>query len=83
MMYLPKNNYVVITQTIEEYHLSFADKIPGSYDLYHALQRYKNISGATMCTTWKAAQELATRWNEDYKNNGSYIFDHKEIADKL
>ena len=79
-MNIPKNIFLVITDTIDGFNTSYAVKIPGCYDLYHALKGYKNMSGATVCTTWKGAQELAAFWNESYINNGSYIFAHTEAA---
>ena len=69
-----KNVNLVLNEQTDGKFCAYAVKIPGSYDLLSSLSGYKNIVTANVCTSFKAAQELARFWNECYIKNGTYMY---------
>ena len=53
---------------------AYAIKVSEGKNILSVLSNHKNIEYAEICHTKKHAAELVTKWNRDYKNNGTYMF---------
>lgn len=70
-----KNIYAVFSKATaggKRYAYTEAINIKGN-NLY-AILRMENADVCEVCETRKQAEEMANRWNEDYKANGTSIF---------
>lgn len=70
-----KNIYAVFSKPIaggKRYAYTMAINIKGN-NLYAVLNS-QNADICEICETRKQADEMANRWNEDYKANGTSIF---------
>ena len=69
-----KKNYIAVT--IEENKKYYAYcLICGTNENLLAKLSIKGILHANICETKKAAQTLIEQWNNQYKANGTYMFD--------
>ena len=68
-----KNMYIAVIIKEEEKFYSYGIKINSSDNLISKL-KIKNIYSANVCDTKKKCSELVEAWNEQFKNNGKYMF---------
>lgn len=70
-----KNIYAVFSKPIaggKRYAYTMAINIKGN-NIYAVLAA-ENADVCEVCESHKQAEELMKKWNEDYKANGTYIF---------
>lgn len=72
---LKKTHYLIVVVTENNKHYAYMLKVPGCNNLWSMLKDIPGISSANICDSMKAARELVIGWNQDYKNNGTYLFD--------
>lgn len=68
-----KKHYFVINQSEKGKNIALVIKATETENLLNTFN-IKNIITANICETKKAAEELASFWNECYKANGTYLF---------
>ena len=68
-----KKIFVVFCVEEKNKRYAYADTIKTGENLVYHINR-AHCTICHVCETRKQADELANRWNEDYKANGTYIF---------
>lgn len=71
--YFADNVNLVITIEKDGKHLAYAQKEYSSNNLYYVIKHIKGIKTLNVCSSFKKAQELATFWNNCYKNNNTLM----------
>lgn len=69
-----KKAYYIFVEEKEGKHFAFADSIKTEENLLAQIRRYPNLKGVFLCETATQSRQLAEQWNQDYKNNGTYMY---------
>ena len=70
-----KNFYLAVQEEHTGKYFAFVIRYYNCNNLLATLEQYPNLKTVNICESKKQAEELATRWNEGYKANGTYLFD--------
>lgn len=69
-----KKTFYVFTICENGKFYSYADAIHNNNDLISMFCRIKNLHTANACDSRHQADEIAKDWNEQYRKNGTYMF---------
>ena len=70
-----KKIHLVIVETENGKHYAHAESIRTGENLKAHFGRYPKMSIAHLCETALEAHTTAEKWNEEYRANGTYLFD--------
>lgn len=70
---MKKRSYIAVTIEENGRFYSYVIKTGNQNNLL-AVLHIAGIVTANICDTFKAAKEIVTAWNENYKANGTYMF---------
>ena len=75
-MEMNKKHYYVIVEQENGKNYAFTETIRESENLLSVLfKRHPKATSINAFSTIKCAEEIAIAWNEDFKRNGTYMFD--------
>lgn len=53
---------------------AFAETLSEGMNILHFATRFPTAEIMIPCSTRKAAEEIAAKWNDSYRENGEYLF---------
>ena len=69
-----KNFYYVVMEEIDGKNCAYVDKVSGSTNICGRWEA-SQFSFVQPCESKKQAEEIAEKWNNCFKKNGTYLFD--------
>ena len=69
-----KRIYLVLSETKDGKHYAHAETIRAGENLKNYIERYPSANIVHICETATQAAFLAEQWNQDYKNNNTYMY---------
>ena len=69
-----KRIYLVFSETKDGKHYAHAETIRAGENLKNYIERYPSANIVHICETVTQAAFLAEQWNQDYKNNNTYMY---------
>lgn len=69
-----KRIYLVFSETKGGKHYAHAETIRAGENLKNYIERYPSANIVHICETATQAAFLAEQWNQDYKNNNTYMY---------
>lgn len=75
-----KKLYFVCVEEKDTKLYAFVGGVPTDYDAI-AWFRQNGATHAYAVSTQKEAEQIVEQWNKDYRENGTYMYDYKNIQD--
>lgn len=69
-----KKIYLVFSETENGKHYAHAETIKAGENLKNYIKRYPSADIIHICETATQAAYLAEEWNQDYRNNNTYMY---------
>lgn len=69
-----KRIYLVFSDSKDGKHYAHAETIRAGENLKNYIERYPSANIIHICETATQAAFLAEQWNQDYKNNNTYMY---------
>lgn len=69
-----KKIYLVFSETKDGKRYAYTETIRAGENLKAYIKRFPSADVIQICETATQAAYLAEEWNEDYKNNGTYMY---------
>jgi len=69
-----KKIFLVFSETKNGKHYAHAETIRAGENLKNYIERYPSANIVHICETATQAAFLAEQWNQDYKNNNTYMY---------
>ena len=69
-----KRIYLVFSETKDGKHYAHAETIRAGENLKNYIERDPSANIVHICETATQAAFLAEQWNQDYKNNNTYMY---------
>ena len=69
-----KNFYITFSAQLDGKYWAGTMTVSSNDNIMNISQRIAGMQTANLCTTRKAAEELADYWNECFKRNGTSIY---------
>lgn len=72
---MPKKIHLVFSETENGKHFAHSESICVGENLKNYIERYPKAQIIHICENGAQAAKTAAMWNEDYRRNGTYLFE--------